>query len=61
LWKVDDRATAELMGHFYRELFAERGKRPAQALRTAQLEMWRQKRWRNPVNWAAFVLEGEWR
>jgi CHAT domain-containing protein len=61
LWKVDDRATAELMGHFYRELFAERGKRPAQALRAAQLEMWRQKRWRNPVNWAAFVLEGEWR
>lgn len=60
LWKVDDGATAELMGEFYRAMFAD-GLRPAAALRTAQIRMWRQNRWRSPYYWAAFTLQGEWK
>ncbi|HEV7857373.1 MAG TPA: CHAT domain-containing tetratricopeptide repeat protein [Pyrinomonadaceae bacterium] len=60
LWKVDDVATAELMRDFYRGMLGE-GLRPASALRAAQVNMWRQKRWRSPYYWAAFVLQGEWK
>jgi CHAT domain-containing protein/tetratricopeptide (TPR) repeat protein len=59
LWKVDDRATSELMGHFYREMLSV-GKSPAAALREAQLAVWKQKRWRSPYYWAAFTLQGEY-
>ncbi len=59
LWSVDDEATAELMVRFYRGVM--KGKPPAQALRTAQLEMWKGRRWQAPYYWAAFVLHGEWR
>jgi CHAT domain-containing protein len=59
LWKVDDVATAELMRDFYRGMLGD-GLRPASALRAAQVNMWRQKRWRSPYYWAAFVLQGEW-
>ncbi len=60
LWKVNDRATSELMARFYRKMLKE-GRRPADALRMAQVEMWRQRRWRAPYYWATFVLQGEWR
>src|SRR5262249_45748923 len=59
LWQVDDLATAELMGKFYRGMLKE-GLRPAAALRAAQVEMLKQKRWQSPYFWAAFVLQGEW-
>ena len=35
--------------------------RPAAALRSAQLEMEQQTRWRFPYHWAAFELQGEWK
>ena len=60
LWKVDDAATAELMGEFYREMLGK-GLRPAAALRAAQIHMWQQPRWHSPYFWAAFTLQGEWR
>ena len=60
LWKVDDAATANLMGLFYKEMFTN-GKRPAAALRDAQIELAKQKRWSSPFYWAGFVLQGEWR
>jgi CHAT domain-containing protein/Tfp pilus assembly protein PilF len=60
LWQVSDLATAELMKHFYRGLLKD-GMRPAAALRAAQLEMIKQKRWSSPYFWAAFALQGEWR
>ncbi len=60
LWNVNDRATAELMTKFYRRVLVE-GERPAVALRAAQIEMWRDKRWEAPYYWAAFTLQGEWR
>ena len=60
LWKVDDAATAALMEQFYKEMFTN-GKRPAAALREAQIHISKQKRWRSPYYWAGFVLQGEWR
>jgi len=60
LWNVNDQATSELMRRFYRKALVE-GERPAAALRAAQIEMWRDKRWEAPYYWAAFTLQGEWR
>lgn len=60
LWKVDDAATAELMTHFYKAMF-EDDLPPAAALRSAKEAMWRQKHWRSPYYWSAFVLQGEYR
>jgi CHAT domain-containing protein/predicted negative regulator of RcsB-dependent stress response len=60
LWRVDDRATAELMRHFYQGMFKERLP-PAAALRYAKKALWQEKRWRSPHYWAAFVLQGEYR
>jgi CHAT domain-containing protein len=59
LWKVDDDATAELMVQFYRGMFRAK-QSPVAALRTAQLAMWRQRRWHAPYYWAAFVLQGDY-
>lgn len=58
LWKVDDRATAELMKYFYQNLF-KNNQSPSQALREAQLQMMKQPRWKSPYYWAAFVLQGD--
>jgi CHAT domain-containing protein/tetratricopeptide (TPR) repeat protein len=60
LWKVDDRATAELMKYFYQGLVKD-GLRPAAALRAAQVQLWKQPRWREPYYWAGFLLQGEWK
>jgi CHAT domain-containing protein/Tfp pilus assembly protein PilF len=60
LWQVDDESTAELMKRFYRVMLQE-GRGPADALRTAQVELSRQSRWAAPFYWAGFVLQGEWR
>lgn len=60
LWEVDDQSTAELMRLFYRGLLRER-RRPADALRLAQLELARRPGWSHPYYWSGFVLQGEWR
>lgn len=60
LWQVPDRATAELMGSFYRALL-ERGETPAAALRQAQLAIRARRGWSDPYHWASFVLLGEGR
>ena len=60
LWKVDDRATAELMKLFYRRMLRD-GLSPAAALRRAQIDMWKQPRWATPYYWAGFTLQGEWK
>jgi tetratricopeptide (TPR) repeat protein len=59
LWGVEDESTAMLMKRFYREMLVS-GKRPAAALRAAQLGMWK-SRGLPPYYWAGFVLQGEWR
>src|SRR5262249_53723384 len=60
LWKVDDRATAELMKQFYRRMLTS-GMRPAEALREAQIALLGQKRWADAHYWAGFVFQGEWK
>lgn len=60
LWKVDDQATATLMGEFYKQMFENKLK-PANALRVAQLKLSQQTAFRKPHFWAGFVLQGEWR
>jgi CHAT domain-containing protein/Tfp pilus assembly protein PilF len=60
LWNVNDRATAELMRLFY-EAMLKKGMKASSALRFAQIELSRQKRWRSPYYWAAFALHGDWR
>jgi len=60
LWNVDDLATAELMKLFYQRMLKD-GLSAGAALRAAQLELSRQKRWASPYFWAGFVLHGEWK
>lgn len=71
LWKVEDRATAELMKRFYRYLRA--GKPKDEALRAAQMELIRgpievtdesgrlvKSEVSAPYYWAAFQIFGDW-
>jgi CHAT domain-containing protein len=60
LWKVDDEATSELMGHFYNSLLKD-GMPPAAALRAAEIKMLNREDRKAPYFWAAFVLQGEYR
>jgi len=59
LWKVDDFATAKLMAYFYKALEQKR-MRPAEALRQAQVELWKEQPWSAPYYWAGFTLQGDW-
>ena len=60
LWSVPDAETATLMGKFYEKML-QNNLRPAEALRAAQLELFRSRSWVSPYYWAAFTLQGEWR
>jgi CHAT domain-containing protein len=60
LWRIDDRATAELMKHFYAGMLRD-GLAPAAALHRAQRMLAKDERWSAPYYWAGFVLQGEWR
>lgn len=59
LWKVDDRATAELMKYFYANML-QRGMGPAAALRAAQNEIRKQPKWSSPYYWAGFTFQGDY-
>ncbi|MCG8463069.1 MAG: CHAT domain-containing protein [Holophagales bacterium] len=56
-WKVEDRATADLMFRFYRNLRA--GSRKDAALRSAQLGLLRSSEHAAPYYWASFQLYGD--
>jgi CHAT domain-containing protein/Tfp pilus assembly protein PilF len=58
LWPVEDLSTRDLMKRFYHGLFAE-GLAPAQALQEAQRAL--RQAGRRPVEWAGFILLGDWR
>jgi CHAT domain-containing protein len=59
LWVVDDQATADIMGEFYKQL-----SRPdiskAQALKDAQLSLLKNPSYKHPYYWAPYVLVGNW-
>jgi CHAT domain-containing protein/tetratricopeptide (TPR) repeat protein len=59
LWNVNDRATSELMKRFYQAMLIEK-KRPAAALRVAQMSLLADKGWSSPYYWAGFTIQGEW-
>lgn len=60
LWKVEDFATSKFMKAFYTAL-EQNGMQAAQALRHAQLALWKEKHWSAPYYWAAFTLQGDWK
>lgn len=60
LWRINDRAAAEFMNHFY-EAMLKRHESPSKALRTAQIKMWEANKSALPHFWAAFTFQGEWR
>lgn len=60
MWSVNDRATEALMAGFYKKLLKQH-MRPSAALRQAQIEMWKSKKWSAPFYWGAFIQQGEWR
>jgi CHAT domain-containing protein len=60
LWKVSDAGTATLMAGFYTAMEKDHLP-PAAALRAAQIQLWKQKRWNSPYYWAAFQIQGEWK
>lgn len=57
LWPVDDRATEQLVAHFYDEL--SNGRNVGQALRRAQSHLRAQDQYRHPFFWTGFVVVGE--
>ncbi|NIO35182.1 MAG: CHAT domain-containing protein [Planctomycetales bacterium] len=61
LWKVESKATVELMKAFYRQLLARKSDfAPAFALRAAQLEMLANERYFEvPSLWAAWTVNGD--
>ncbi|MEJ2247689.1 MAG: CHAT domain-containing protein, partial [Acidobacteriota bacterium] len=60
LWKVDDRATAELMEEFYSQMLQHK-QSPAAALREAQMAQLKKKSRQAPYYWAGFQLQGDWK
>ncbi len=56
LWFVDDRSTSELMQAFYRNL---NSMSTAEALRQAKLEV--KGKYPDPIHWAPFTLQGDFR
>jgi CHAT domain-containing protein len=60
LWSVDDEVTSELMARFYRYLEHDK-MTPAAALRAAQIDVAKDKRWNAPYYWAGFQIQGEWK
>jgi CHAT domain-containing protein len=59
LWSVNDESTAKLMALFYNAMLNQHLP-PAAALRAAQIELRKNKKWQDPYYWAAFTLQGEW-
>ena len=58
LWDADDRSTATLMAHFYRQIAT--GKSVAEALRSAQMEMLKEfGSDMPPYYWAGFTVIGD--
>jgi len=60
LWNLQDRASWIFMSHFYR-LLLEDNLTPSNALRQAQITMWRTQEYSEPYFWAGYQFQGDWR
>lgn len=59
LWFINDAAASILVEKFYRELSSSDISK-AEALRQAQMELIKDRRYRHPGYWSAFLLIGSW-
>lgn len=59
LWMVNDQATADLLVAFYAAL-RQPGTSRAEALRSAQLGLLRQREYEHPAYWSGFLLLNSW-
>ncbi len=57
LWRVPDKATSELMVSFYKRVFE--GSCPSLALKEAQDEIRKQKKWQAHYYWAGWIIVGD--
>lgn len=61
LWRVNDEATALLMGQFYQELANQNTSvSKSEALRQAQLNLLNNSRFNRPYFWASYIIVGNW-
>ncbi len=61
LWRVNDEASALMMGEFYQELGDQTtSMTKAEALRQAQLTLLNNPRFKRPHFWSSYVLVGNW-
>jgi CHAT domain-containing protein len=60
LWSVNDAASAELVGDFYKELTSHPEWSKAQALQAAQKKLLVQYRYSHPCYWAPYLIIGNW-
>ena len=62
LWQVNDESTATLMANFYQQLSDNPGISRAEALRIAQLKLWKntERDWVVPTFWGSYILVGNW-
>jgi CHAT domain-containing protein len=62
LWQISDRSTVIMMDRFYYYLRNNPQTNKAEALRLAQLDLWKieQQDWQIPLFWAAYVIVGNW-
>ncbi len=58
LWKVEDKATANLMTGFYRTHLKQKNADFASSIRTIKLDMIKGQDYNHPYYWSAFVLIG---
>jgi CHAT domain-containing protein len=59
LWLIDDKATASLIGEFYRQLHQQKQSK-ARSLQLAQQFLLQDSRYQHPALWAPFLLIGHW-
>jgi CHAT domain-containing protein len=59
LWHINDLATSDLVGEFYKQL-QEPGVSKAVALQRAQLRMLNDRRYEHPGYWSPFILINNW-
>ena len=59
LWFINDRASSELVGEFYRQLQQESISK-AKALQMAQVKLLSSNRYQHPCYWSAFLMLGNW-
>jgi CHAT domain-containing protein len=60
LWSINDEASSDLIGDFYRALRDRPELSKAKALQAAQLQLLDNLRYRHPCYWAPYLIIGNW-